>query len=87
MKFPIKLDRSNLLLYREQFLFLIAAYGLERIDPISSIRTLFLPDSKVLNSTYEHWSHMNRIIKSWIFASVSSCASNYLVKPGTTTQY
>lgn len=31
--------------------------------------------------------HLNRIVKSWMFAPVSLCASSHLVKLGTTAQY
>lgn len=86
LSFPIKLDRSNYLIWNEQLLCVIFAYGVEDfIDGTKEILEKFVPRTAKTSSEYSLWSCINGIIRSWIYGSVSFEVFGYLT--GSKTAY
>lgn len=78
MFFPIKLDRSNYLIWKGQLFYLIVAYGVEEyVDDTKEI-----PERSSFD--YAIWSCINGTIHSWIFGSISTTeVSGYLIRTKT----
>lgn len=75
----IKLDYNNYLICPEQMESLILGYGLEGFIDGSLATPRFLDLGRsIFNPWFTNWNRLNNVVKSWIYASVSS-NMNYVV--------
>ena len=69
---PVRLDRSNFILWHAQMENIIYVNGLEDfIDVSATSPPQFLGDSRTLNPNFIQWRRKDRLILSWIYSSLS----------------
>lgn len=84
LSFPIKLDRSGYLIWKEQLLCVITAFRVEEYIVGSIAASVkYHPGTIEVTSEYSIWNRGNGTIRSWIYSSVSSEVSSYLTDTKT----
>lgn len=84
LSFSTKLDRTNFLIWHEQIISVIIAYGLENyIDRTQQPPAKLISITSILNYEFIAWNRFNIPIKSWIYGSVSVTMSSHLVQSGS----
>ena len=69
---PVRLDRTNFLLWNAQTENVIYANGLEDfVNGTTQAPAQHLPDSETLNPDFIQWRRKDRLILSWLFSSLS----------------
>ncbi|GAV75464.1 LOW QUALITY PROTEIN: UBN2_3 domain-containing protein, partial [Cephalotus follicularis] len=77
---PIKLDRSNYLLWKSQFLPLLHAHDLYGyVDGSFLCPPQFLPSNPTHNPAYTLWHKQDQIILSWIYASLTEHSMTHVI--------
>lgn len=88
LRFSIHLNHINYLLWHEQLLTIIHAYGLEKfIDPSQLVPLSTIPSTNLQNPEYDEQSRMNGIVKSWILGYFTQSVSPYLINNTTIAKY
>ena len=77
---PIKLDRSNFLLWQTQMENVIYANGIEDfLDGTVTVPPEHLPGQATLNPDFQLWRRKDRLILSWLFSSLTPELMSHLV--------
>lgn len=82
------LDSTNNLTWRDQIYSVIIAYGLEsEINYFVLPAPQFLTNITSLNPEYVRWSHLNNLVKSWLYWLISASMPLHLPWGESTTKY
>ena len=82
---PVRLDRTNFILWHAQMENVIYANGLEDfVDGTAAAPPQHLPNSSALNPEFIQWRRKDRLILSWIYSSLSPELMSQIVGMTTT---
>lgn len=84
ISFSMKLDCINYLVWKQQVLYLIIAYGLVTIIDPHVLPLTHVMDSQT-NPKFTHWNRLNNIFKSWFYLLVTPSMHPYFKYETSTT--